>query len=153
MIRTIGQNKRLYQLLNQLGIDEEMKADLVYDFTYGRTDKSSEMEYRECNNLIGKLDEQIQTIKTRKANKRITNDRLQKMRRNIFKLMYDIGQIDVSMSTNEKLLVINNWIEKKQKLNKHLNQLSFEELSKFINQLQAVRRNYVEQEEKQAMYN
>ena len=153
MIRTTGQNKRLYQLFNSLGIDEEMKADLVYDFTYGRTDKSSEMEYRECNNLIGKLDEQIQTIKTRKANKRITNDRLQKMRRNIFKLMYDIGQIDASMSTNDKLLVINNWIEKKQKLNKNLNQLSFEELSKFINQLQAVRRNYVEQEEKQAMYN
>lgn len=52
MKRTKEQNKILYTLLAKNKIDLEHKADLVNAFTNGRTDKSSEMTYMECQNMI-----------------------------------------------------------------------------------------------------
>ena len=147
MLRTTSQNKRLYGLMSKLGINADTKESLVWEFTNGRTGKSSEMEYRECNNLISSLQDEFNTRNRQKA------DLMQKQRRNIFKLMYDCGLIDGNMNSEQKVSVINKWIKNKQNTDKTLNELSFDELLKLIKQLQAVRRRYNEKTEFKAQYN
>jgi hypothetical protein len=58
--RTFQQNKRLHQLLGELGTSAEDKASMVCSFTEGRTEKSSEMYQGECNNLIHYLQGQLE---------------------------------------------------------------------------------------------
>jgi hypothetical protein len=147
MKRTIETNKRLYALIAQLGIDENTKQDMVLSMTKGRTMHTSEMTDFEARGLIIKL-----TTITNSANRKL-NELNQQLRRNVFKLMYDIGLINTDMSSIEKLDYINNWITNKLKINKDLNTLNFDELTSFIRQLQAVRRNYIKCSKKQIMYN
>ncbi|MCF6184229.1 MAG: hypothetical protein L3J56_06325 [Bacteroidales bacterium] len=153
MIRTKSQNKRLYALLSQLKISEDNKKELVYRFTNGRTERSSEMEYRECNNLIMTLQEQLKELKNKQSAERQYSGIEQGLRREIFKLMYDVGFINNRDDNSRKLFVINAWIKKKMKLKKQLNELSVDELNKMIKQLRTVRRIYNEKAQFQAKYN
>lgn len=147
MKRTTTQNKRLYQLLNRLGINKDSQEDMVYSFTNGRTTKSSEMTYIECNSMIKELEFQAEGMQKREGKFK------QQLRRNIFKLMYDTGLINNSMDSEGKMEMINAWAKNKLHFTKELNYLSIDELNRFVRQLQAVRRNYVEQAEKAAMWN
>lgn len=150
MKRTNSQNKRLHQLISKLGINEEMKTSLVLQFTHGRTGKSSEMEYTECNSLISKLSEQT---KQPNSVKNSMNTHEQTQRRKVFSLFYDNGFIEAADSNERKLFVINAWIEKKMNLDKKLNDLSLEELERLIRQLQTVKRIYTEKTKSMTNYN
>jgi hypothetical protein len=52
MTRSATQNKALHGLLMKLNIAAEHKAELVLSFTDGRTERSSEMTYAECQSFI-----------------------------------------------------------------------------------------------------
>jgi hypothetical protein len=147
MKRTVATNKKLYALFSELGITKENKELLVLSFTNNRTIHSSEMTETEAQYLIEKLQRDAKTPKMSE------NQFKQTYRRNVFKLMYDIGLINANMTTPEKTAFINNWIKNKLKLGKELNALTLDELIRLINQLQAVRRNYINQQQQQAMYN
>lgn len=56
MNRTPGQNIRLHKLLHKLGIDKDTKAELVMQFSNGRTSHSSELYIQECRALISALE-------------------------------------------------------------------------------------------------
>ncbi len=142
MKRTDKQNKQLHSLITSKGIDGETKADMVFDFTNGRTEHSSEMTVTECKQMIEALSGKNNRPKPRYQ--RFNNDLEQQARRTIFRLMYDCGFINNRMSSAEKVSVINAWIKKKTNLTGHLNSLSFLELGSIVNQLQAVRRRYNE---------
>lgn len=49
--RTNAQNRRLWWLAGQLGIDREAMAGIVLDFTEGRTSHTSELSFLECLDL------------------------------------------------------------------------------------------------------
>lgn len=147
MKRTLQTNKKLYALIAQLGIDNDTKIDMVLSMSNGRTEHSSELSESEAQRLIDILESNIGKEQRKLA------ELSQQLRRNVFKLMYDIGLINSNMEANEKLEYINNWINGKLKLNKDLNALTFDELTSLIKQLQAVRRNYVQKQEKSVMYN
>jgi hypothetical protein len=147
MKRTIKTNKRLYGLFGSLGIDENTKIDMVMSMSEGRTEHTSELSESEAQKLIDILDGKIGQKQRKLA------ELSQQLRRNIFKLMYDIGLINANMENAEKLEYINNWINGKLKLNKDLNALTFDELTSLIKQLQAVRRNYVQKSQRSVMYN
>lgn len=146
--RTTTQNNALYKLLGKLGISDDIKKELVFQVTNGRTEKSSEMSYTEASDLIRMLNAQIV------SKERGKNELLQNERREVFKLMYDCGLIFSSDTTANKLIVINNWIEKKTAFkNKRLNDLNLDEISTLITQLRAVRRRYYEYQQKNAQLN
>ena len=147
MKRTQQQNKVLHRLLSRLGISDESKADMVLSFTNGRTERSSEMTMGECQNMIVELEHLLDKSKTRE------NELKQTLRRNVFKLMYDLGYLNGNMSNTEKLSVINRWAADMLHYDKDLNYLSIDELRRFINQLQAIRRNKNKQKKKAVMYN
>jgi hypothetical protein len=151
MIRTNWQNKRLHELLSKLAINPENKADLVNSYTCGRTTSSKDMTFEECEALICKLVEMAETITERENREK--NELMQKTRRDIFKLMYDCGFISNDDSKERKNYVIKGWISKKMNLEKELNDLTYEELIRMTNQLQAVRRRYQVKSEKKYIYN
>lgn len=49
--RTNAQNRRLLWLAGQLGIDRETMAEMVLEFTEGRTSHTSELSFLECLDL------------------------------------------------------------------------------------------------------
>lgn len=141
MKRTNGQNKRLYALLSKLCLDAEIKADLAKQVSAGRTEKTSELDYHECNHLITLLNDQIlgqnQRPEGRHVNS-IEND----MRRTIYKLMYECGFMFNTDHKERKAAIIDGWIRKKMNLTISLNELNIDQLQKMITQLQAVKRIY-----------
>ena len=153
MQRTKTQNAHLYKLFNELDINADTKESLVAQFSNNRTAKSSELTVDECRNLIASLKAQKRTDKERNNAERKYNKIGQTERRNIFKLMYDIGFIKSNETGKRKVYVINSWIKKKMNLDKGLNELSVDELNKMIKQLRTVRRIYEEKQKKEAQWN
>lgn len=49
--RTKEQNRRLWWIAGQLGIDRESMAEMVLEFTEGRTSHTSELSFLECLDL------------------------------------------------------------------------------------------------------
>jgi len=50
--RTADQNRKLWWLAGQLGIDKEAMGDIVLEFTGGRTCHTSELSFLECREII-----------------------------------------------------------------------------------------------------
>ena len=50
-LRTADQNRKLWWLAGQLGLDKEAMADVVLEFTEGRTCHTSELTFPECREL------------------------------------------------------------------------------------------------------
>ena len=49
--RTADQNRKLWWLAGQLGIDKEAMGDIVLEFTGGRTCHTSELSFLECREI------------------------------------------------------------------------------------------------------
>lgn len=86
MKRTATQNRRLYGLLNELGISADIRAGLASDFSGGRTEKTSELTIDECNNLIGSLNAEKQ------RRKQSADQRTQRLRRSLIACIYDLPE-------------------------------------------------------------
>lgn len=54
-LRTADQNRKLWWLAGQLGLDKEAMSDIVFDCTEGRTLHTSELTFLECRDLIDYL--------------------------------------------------------------------------------------------------
>ena len=148
MKRTNIQNKQLYALIYKLGITLEIKSEMILDFTDGRTEKSSEMTYQECQQMIDALN--MQLARNKQSQRSIANS----LRRKVFTLFYDLNWISSDMVTSEKLTIINDWIFRKTKSGKNdLNKLTAEELNTLLIQLRAVKRNTDVQKKKIAQKN
>ncbi len=162
MTRTTTQNRRLYQLLNNLNIKDDMKDSLISQFTNGRTIASSEMEVEECQRLINNLTAIERNQRIHRAtpsrpvnnNNRTDNELRQQMRLQIIKLMRSIGVIEGKWNTSKHLPMIQTWIKTRMGgLDKNFNNLDIPELTKFITILQTINRRYKERAEQQAKLN
>ena len=63
--RTADQNRKLWWLAGQLGIDKEAMADVVWDFTEGRTHHTSELSFLEARDLIDYLNRTLSPVNHR----------------------------------------------------------------------------------------
>lgn len=125
--RTNQQNARLFVLLGQLDIDAEQRAELVHQFTNGRTCSSREMLAHECNSLIHHLEQQTGQGEP---------DQLYRMRRKVFSLAHELGWELMSGKVDKDRL--NNWLLKYGKHHKELYKLNASELRDTITQLERV---------------
>ena len=96
--RTLNQNRKLYWLLNELGLKDSV-ADLVSDETNGRTTHTSELTFIECMNLIRRLEQYTRkaqerandgTNKTDGTNKR---DKMDRKRKGVIKAICAYGEL------------------------------------------------------------
>ena len=140
MKRTEQQNKKFWKLINLLGINEDIKEELVYQFTGGRTIHSSEMTKEEMAELLKYLESILESWKNE-------NKQKQKKRRQIFRLFYELGWIDNNMSSADKMEKIQGFLRQRSGIDKDLNSLSLKELNKVIKQLHIIKNNYARQEE------
>lgn len=90
--RTINQNRKLYWLLNELGLKDSV-ADLVSDETGGRTTHTSELTFIECMNLIRRLEQYTHKAqeKPETQNKR---ERMDKKRKGVIKAICAYGELN-----------------------------------------------------------
>lgn len=125
--RTTQQNARLFYLLGRLDIDAEQRAELVHQYTNGRTTSSREMLAHECNSLIHHLE--LQTGQDQ-------GGQLYRMRRKVFSLAHEMGWELTSGQVDKDRL--HNWLLKYGKHHKELMKLSAAELRDTITQLERV---------------
>lgn len=120
--RTVEQNKQLYSLLNEKRL-LQVKGELVESFSDGRTSKSSELSYDECDRLIRHL--------------RYGMDPLQNARRKVLSLAHDLGWETPDGKIDWK--VLNAWLESpKCKAGKLLNDQDAKELVTTAQQLRYI---------------
>lgn len=129
MLRTKTQNSRFHSLIQTLGLDQEIKSDLVHQYTNGRTTKSSEMKYKEMDWLIGDLNSRIksQGIKT-VVSRPSTVDRRDKLRKKIISLFREMNYhtpTGVADMPRIKATLLSNW-------KKDINEFTESELSTII---------------------
>lgn len=127
--RNPQQNRRLHQLLQQLGIDEEQKLDMVSSYTNGRTTSSSQMYWHECQNLINFLNAQA-------SGKADVADR---KRKRVISQMRQAGYVTATGKADMR--AIEAWVLKTFK--KPFNSLSTGELSKVIVASENVKKHYL----------
>jgi len=151
--RTTDQNRRLYFLFNKLGFDDDMKKAAVEGTSNGRTDSSRELSANEAQQLIDSLSREWDKLRPKDTEAKKRAKIRQNLRRNIFKIMYDLGYINNQMTNAEKVLAIDDFTSNKTLIEKTLNALNIDELQKVIRQLQAIRRNYTQTEENKAKWN
>jgi len=129
MLRTVQQNNKLYFLLQKLGIDAELKQEMVYRFTNGRTSKSSEMNRNECQAMINELSNSPTIGKEDKMRKKIIS---------LFRKMgYTTNDNKVNMSAVE------SWVLKYGYLKKPLNTYRYNELPKLVSQAETVYQSFI----------
>lgn len=90
--RTLNQNRRLYWLLNELGLKDSV-ADLVSDETNGRTTHTSELTFIECMNLIRRLEQYTRKAQEKPAS-RSTAARMDKKRKGVIKAICAYGELN-----------------------------------------------------------
>ncbi len=136
-IRTLQQNKALYSLLSQEGINADAKAELVYQFTNGRTERSSEMYKNECQELID-------CLQMRQANKTKKFSPGQKQRSKILSICHELGWFDKFSPEKGKIMVdiekLNDWLKEKGAVKKDLNSLTIQDLNKVVTQFKNIRK-------------
>ena len=81
--RTLNQNRRLYWLLNELGLKDSV-ADLVSDETNGRTTHTSELTFIECMNLIRRLEQYTRKAQEKPASRNEPN-KMDRKRKGVIK--------------------------------------------------------------------
>jgi hypothetical protein len=96
--RTMQQNRHLYWLFGQLNIHSaDAIADIVWSFTEGRTNRTSELQFLECSELIKYLTNTLRTTAHRatKAEKidaqcegSEERERLDKKRKGVIKAIF-----------------------------------------------------------------
>lgn len=142
--RTTQQNRILYNLLSSLRISNDNKAVLVAGYSNGRTEKSSEMSYTECQNLIDDLQ------KEERKNRNQEYKQLNGLRRKVFIEFYELGWLTPETTNSEKTAKINSFLTNRTKFGKSdLNKLTEGELSKLITQLRTIKR-LIDEKEKPA---
>ncbi len=96
--RTINQNRKLYWLLNELGLKDSV-ADLVSDETGGRTTHTSELTFIECMNLIRRLEQYTRKAQerpkdgTNKTNGTDKREKMDRKRKGVIKAICAYGEL------------------------------------------------------------
>lgn len=126
MTRTNEQNRALHSLITKAGFDADMKADIVFNYTDGRTRSSADLTYSECNELIKFLG-------------RIIPDVLDKKRKRVIACLAEAGFV---IKGKPDMMAINKWVIQ-QKFKKPLNDHNSNELSALIYAAEQVKGHFL----------
>lgn len=133
MKRTSSQNAQLHALVAKLGIDPELKSELVTRFTNGREQSSAQMEVMECQRLInhlnslGKSQQQLKGVDK-------GYDPANRMRRKVLSICHEIGW---ELPNGEiDWLRLNEYLNKYGYLHKPLNDYAYAELPTLVTQFE-----------------
>lgn len=127
---TIKQKATIATMCQKLGLDKEMKKQLVNDISYGRTTTSKELTIEEAQTLI------LHLIRTNRANDGGKRDKM------VGKIFYYAHELGWTKTNKQGRRVadgqrVDEWMVKYSYLHKKLNRYTFEELPKLVSQVEA----------------
>lgn len=129
-------HKKLYSLYKEKGLTEN-RREIVYNFTDGKTDNSSDLSTKEIIQLINALDNyNDDENKPQKRQSKTINK--------LFALCYDYGWKNYDNSRKRFVVdveALNNWLVKYGKYHKLLNEHSSYELGIVTSQFEKVVNN------------
>lgn len=139
--RSKEQNKKMYALFNELGIEQELKQELCLQFSNNRTNKSSELTHLEASRLINSLAnlntklEHPHKPKLASKSKEYVSKHT-KMVNKIFHYCHLLGwELPNGKVDSERL---HAWINKYGYKHKPINQYTTEELPLLVSQFEAL---------------
>ena len=127
MKRTLHQNRQLFAIFGNLGISPDIRADLAYHFSRGRTTSTSELTKEECDQLIESLN---------KETKR-TNETLSRLRWKLIFSFKDSGYKGFCTAEGKvDYTAINKYCQ--EHWGKSLAEMNSEEFNKYIDRKSVV---------------
>ncbi len=114
------------------------KANLVEGLTKGRTDKSSELNNVEANELIRYLRSQLPPM--RHDGQKVKAD---KMRKKIISYAWQMNWVLDTMPVKVNMDRVNAWAIKYGYLHKALNEYTYQELPKLVSQFENLYNSYL----------
>jgi hypothetical protein len=136
MKHTIGRHRRLYGLFHETGT-EKFRQDLVFSFSHGRTDSSSELSDLECDELIHHLEKM--TRKEHGPTLSGVDYKGQQQRRRILSLCYNIGWVKWNQGKGKHEIDwerLKGWMQKYGYLHKPMNDYTYTELQRLVKQFE-----------------
>lgn len=131
--RNLTQNARLHALVGKLGINSDMKADMVEQYTGGRTRSTADMYTHECQALINFLSAQV--------GKTTEGQRADKMRKKIISMAHEMGwQLP---NGKADIARVNAWCKKYGHGHKPLNSYQYKELPELVGQFEEAYKYYL----------
>jgi len=137
MNRTLQQNKQLHALISKLGIDKDTKAEMVHQYTRGRTCSSAGMTINECDILINFFSKQVEGYT---PGGHTLDSNANKMRRKILSICHDMLWENPDGSVDWKALEA--WLLKYGYLHKYLNDYSEAELPTLVTQFERLKTSF-----------
>ena len=145
--RTYKQNKELHFLINKLGIPDDVKGDLVFQFTGGRSRSTADLKIAHAARMISFLREKEREFNLKNGFGKQPNqpkpqeDTVEnKMRRKIISRCHEMNWRTPDGKADMKRL--QTWLLEHGPAKKKLNDLTFEELNKTIVQFDNLLKSY-----------
>lgn len=120
----------LWAIIKKLGLDDDDKKSLVYQYTRGRSTSMRQMTHQEASNMLRDLARQIPNYEA-----------IERMKRKIIGLARSLGWREKYDKGFYK--AINNFIVANGAVKKRLNSLSFEELPKVVSQFETMLKTHL----------
>ena len=136
MTRTKHPNKKLFALLQKLGIPAKERANLAWQYSKERTTHTSELTPVEYSQLLTDLSEQDKAA----------NAEGERMRRFIISMAHEMGwhkYDERTGKTKANMQSIDNWCVKHGKFHKKLDGHTKAELIELVSQFQEVHKSYL----------
>ena len=136
MNHSLPLHRKIYSVYKDKGLTEE-RRNIVYNFTNGKTDNSSELSTNEIIQLIKSLENFV-------GNENKPQKRVSKTINKLFALCYDYGWKNFDVEKDKFVVdveALNNWLLKYGKYHKKLNDHSPYELGIVTSQFEKVVNN------------
>ncbi len=141
--RTPDQNRQFHRLITKLRIPDDVKVDLVRQFTDGRCTSSADMRIYEADKLIDHLKtlEREMDLRTGfgKKTHKDENSPENRMRRKILSICHELNWRKDGKIDWERL---NGWLLKYGYLHKSLNKYTREELPTLVTQFENLLKDF-----------
>lgn len=131
MKRTPQQNSQLHAICSKLGIDAELKAEMVWEYTKGRETSTAELQIDECQAMINHLNHLAK-------NKGADPDfiKADKMRKKIISIAHEMNWKLANQKIDMKRL--NKFCQDRTYGHKNLDEYTLRELPELVTQFEQV---------------
>ena len=131
-------------LLSKAGVDEETRHDLVYSWTAGRTQSTTELYEQELTDLIWKIEnDAFFAGNIRHTANAMLELEIKRKRSVVLAVAQRVG-----IHTGTDFDKFNAWMEARSILKKRLSKYTFEELDELISQMHQLEANFKKSAEK-----
>lgn len=130
---TKQKHRQLMTVLHRLGINDDQRHDLVYNYTNGRTSSTRELTEGELNGLVWRLHKDLRSAN----NTAMVELQLKKKRSTVLAIAQRCG-----IHTGTDFTAFNSFMKNRSIHKKELHKYTLDELTDLVKQFRGLERNY-----------